>query len=199
MKDWSFKRQCHKISLSPPPSLSLSLSLSRTFSIFYSLSPPDFFYPPSSGTLPASWPTERWCASTLVQPCYVVLGWALPILITHVCGSRDHSLLKMLNSLAGMGSQTDVCNVNIHINLRYETLSNFKEMYLDSYSRRSECVMARIVNTILNRDPNLPNMNCFQWTRQSIFTPWVEALDWHMSLNEKKYYLSRDIVAQAQT
>ena len=71
-------------------------------------------------------------------------------------------MLKMLNSLAGMGSQTDVWNVNIHINLRYETLSIYKEMYLDSYSRRSECVMAQMVNTILNRDPNLPNMNCFR-------------------------------------
>ena len=43
-----------------------------------------------------------------------------------------------------------------------ETLPIYKEKYLDSYSRRRECVMAWMINTILQGDPNLPNADCFR-------------------------------------
>ena len=42
-----------------------------------------------------------------------------------------------------------------------ETLSIYKEMYLDSNSRRRECVMARMVNTVLQGDSKLAKYGLF--------------------------------------
>ena len=44
-------------------------------------------------------------------------------------------------------------------------------------------VMAWMVNSMLQGDPNLSNTDCFWWTLQSIFTTWDEALSWPRSLN----------------
>ena len=86
--------------------------------------------------------------------------------------------------------------VIFHYNL-FDFLTLYQQQH-SSYSYKVY-VMARMVNSILQGDPNLPNTDCFRWTRQSIFTPWVEALGWPRSLNHGWEVLQeRRYVAQTQ-